>query len=52
VTAPWAVGDRLWVVVTVLTLIASVLLVVSLIRNPALPTGGRSVSLPETTLGV
>ncbi|TCK35401.1 putative membrane protein [Paraburkholderia sp. BL8N3] len=48
----WAVGDGLWAVVTVLMLIASVLLVGSLIRNPALPTGGRPASLPETARGV
>jgi uncharacterized membrane protein len=52
-TAPlWAVGDGLWAVVTVLMLIASVLLLGSLIRNPALPTGGRPAAFPETARGV
>src|SRR5260370_36651577 len=40
-TAPlWPVGDGLWAVATVVMLIASILLMGSLIRNPALPTGG------------
>ena len=52
-TAPlWPVGDVLWAVVTVVMLIASILLMGSLIRNPALPTGGRPNSLPEAARGV
>ncbi|MFL9918142.1 NnrU family protein [Paraburkholderia fungorum] len=52
-TAPlWPVGDALWALVTVVMLIASILLMGSLIRNPALPTGGRPGSLPEAALGV
>lgn len=52
-TAPlWAAGDLLWAVVTVVMLIASILLLGSLIRNPALPTGGRRGSFPEVALGV
>ncbi|OAJ57420.1 MFS transporter [Paraburkholderia ginsengiterrae] len=52
-TAPlWAAGDVLWAVVTVVMLIASILLLGSLIRNPALPTGGRRSSFPEVALGV
>ena len=48
----WAVGNGLWVVVTVLMLLASILLMGSLIRNPALPTGGRPGAFPEAALGV
>ena len=48
----WPVGDVLWAVVTAVMLIASILLMGSLIRNPALPTGGRPGSLPEVALGV
>jgi uncharacterized membrane protein len=52
-TAPlWSVGDGLWAVVTVVMLIASILLMGSLIRNPALPTGGRPGSFPEAARGV
>jgi uncharacterized membrane protein len=48
----WPVGNGLWAIATVLMLIASILLMGSLIRNPALPTGGRAASLPETARGV
>src|SRR6516225_1156392 len=48
----WPVGDVLWAVVTAVMLIASILLMGSLIRNPALPTGGRPGSFPEAALGV
>ncbi|HKT99368.1 MAG TPA: NnrU family protein [Paraburkholderia sp.] len=48
----WAVGNGLWALVTVVMLIASVLLLGSLIRNPALPTGGRPGAFPEAALGV
>ncbi|MFM0198704.1 NnrU family protein [Paraburkholderia fungorum] len=52
-TAPlWPVGDALWALVTVVMLIASILLMGSLIRNPALPTGGRPGPFPEIALGV
>ncbi|SAK85508.1 NnrU protein [Caballeronia arationis] len=50
--ALWPVGNGLWAVVTAVMLIASILLMGSLIRNPALPTGGRPGSFPETALGV
>ncbi len=53
VTAPlWPVGDGLWAAVTVIMLIASILLMGSLIRNPALPTRGQPGVLPETAPGV
>lgn len=48
----WAVGNGLWALVTVVMLIASILLMGSLIRNPALPTGGRPGAFPEVALGV
>lgn len=48
----WPVGDGLWAVATAFMLIASILLMGSLIRNPALPTGGRPSSFPETPRGV
>jgi len=52
-TAPlWPAGNALWAIVTVVMLIASILLMGSLIRNPALPTGGRPGSFPEVALGV
>lgn len=40
----WAVGDGLWALATVLMLIASILLLGSLIRNPALPGGATSAA--------
>ena len=48
----WPVGDGLWAVATAFMLIASILLMGSLIRNPALPTGGRPSSFPEAPRGV
>ncbi|AOY95406.1 MFS transporter [Cupriavidus sp. USMAA2-4] len=52
-TAPlWPVGSGLRALASVLMLIASVLLMGSLIRNPALPTGGRPGTFPETAHGV
>ncbi|ADG15625.1 NnrU family protein [Paraburkholderia atlantica] len=48
----WPAGNVLWAVVTVVMLIASILLMGSLIRNPALPTGGRPAALPEAAHGV
>ncbi|MDR3097950.1 MAG: NnrU family protein [Paraburkholderia sp.] len=48
----WAVGSGLWALVTVVMLVASILLMGSLIRNPALPTGGRPSAFPQAALGV
>jgi uncharacterized membrane protein len=42
----WAVGEGLWTLVTVVMLLASILLMGSLIRNPAFP-GVRMSSAPE-----
>lgn len=53
VTMPlWPVGDALWAIVTVVMLIASILLMGSLIRNPALPSGKRPAALPDAAHGV
>lgn len=48
----WVAGDGIWAVVTVVMLIASILLMGSLIRNPALPTVGRPGAFPEAARGV
>lgn len=48
----WPVGDVLWAVVTVVMLLASVLLMGSLVGNPALPTGGASPPTPVAAKGV
>jgi uncharacterized membrane protein len=54
ISAPfWPVGNTLWAVATLVMLLASVLLMGSLIRNPALPTGGRpAAAAPTTASGV
>lgn len=47
-TPYWAVGDGLWITATVLTFVASVLFIGSLLGNPALPNPtGRSAPTPE-----
>ncbi|CAE6933242.1 hypothetical protein R69608_04795 [Paraburkholderia nemoris] len=52
-TAPlWPAGNGVWAIATVVMLIASILLMGSLIRNPALPTGGRPTAFPQAALGV
>ena len=48
----WPVGDALWAVISVVMLLASVLLMGSLIGNPAMPTGGAPGASPETARGV
>jgi len=48
----WPVGPVLWALVTLVMLLASVLLIGSLIRNPALPTGGAPSVVPEAARGV
>jgi uncharacterized membrane protein len=51
ITAPlWPVGDGLWALVTAVMLVASVLLMGSLIGNPALP--GPVGAVPATAKGV
>jgi uncharacterized membrane protein len=52
-TAPlWPVGDLLWAIVTVVMLIASVLLMGSLIGNPALPDPTGAATAPAEARGV
>lgn len=48
----WPVGDGLWAVVSAVMLVASVLLMGSLVRNPALPTGGAAAAVPAEARGV
>jgi uncharacterized membrane protein len=48
----WTAGDGLWALVSAVMLLASILLMGSMIRNPALPTGGAPGELPETARGV
>ena len=44
----WLVGDTLWAIATIVTLIASILFMGSLVRNPALPDPtGRAKPVPE-----
>jgi len=52
-TAPyWPVGDGLWAVVTVVMLLASMLMLGSLIRNPAMPNAGAAKAVPAAARGV
>ena len=51
-TPLWPVGNILWALVTIVMLLASVLLVGSVIRNPALPTGGAQGPAPDAARGV
>jgi uncharacterized membrane protein len=57
-TAPlWPAGDVLWAIVTAVMLVASILFMGSLIRNPALPNpgapkSGSSVRVPPEAKGV
>lgn len=48
----WSAGDGLWATATAVMLIASILLMGSLVRNPAFPTGGRPSAFPEAARGV
>lgn len=52
-TAPlWPVGDALWAIVSAVMLVASVLLMGSLIGNPALPNPGGQPTVPAEARGV
>jgi uncharacterized membrane protein len=52
-TAPlWPVGDAVWAIVSLVMLLASVLLMGSLIRNPALPNAGHPAPPPVEARGV
>lgn len=48
----WAPGDAVWIVATIVMLVASVLLTGSLLGNPALPTGGKATAIPAEARGV
>lgn len=48
----WPVGDALWAIVSAVVLIASVLLMGSLIGNPALPDPGGQPKAPAEARGV
>ncbi len=48
----WPVGDGLWALATVVMLIASILLMGSLVGNPALPSGGAATPIPVEARGV
>jgi len=48
----WPVGDGAWAGATIVMLLASVLLTGSVIRNPALPSGGRPRTFPDAARGV
>ncbi|HEX7656464.1 MAG TPA: NnrU family protein [Sphingomonas sp.] len=50
--ALWSVGDATWALVTIVMLIASVLLMGSLIGNPALPDPGGKPAVPAAARGV
>ena len=52
-TAPlWVAGDVSWAIATAVMLIASVLLMGSLVGNPALPAPGAVMKTPEQARGV
>lgn len=48
----WPVSNALWIFVTLIMLLASILFMGSLVRNPALPSAGAKVRSPETARGV
>jgi uncharacterized membrane protein len=48
----WPVGDGLWAAATVVMLLAPILLMGSLIRNPAFPNPGSPVQVPAEARGV
>jgi uncharacterized membrane protein len=48
----WPVGDGLWTLVTVVMLLASVLLMGSIVRNPAFPNPGSPTPVPVQARGV
>jgi uncharacterized membrane protein len=48
----WPVGDALWAAATAVMLLAAILLMGSLVRNPALPNPGSPAPVPAEALGV
>ena len=51
-TLLWSVGDALWAAATVVMLLASILLMGSIVRNPALPNPGSPTAVPAEARGV
>ena len=51
-TLLWPVGDSLWAAATVVMLLASILLMGSIVRNPALPNPGSPTAVPAEARGV
>ena len=51
-TPSWPVGDGLWAAATVVMLLASILLMGSIVRNPALPNPGSPTPAPAEARGV
>ena len=51
-TPLWPVGDGLWAASTVVMLLASILLMGSIVRNPALPNPGSPTPVPAEARGV
>jgi len=51
-TLLWPVGDGLWAAATIVMLLASILLMGSIVRNPALPNPGRPTAVPAEARGV
>ena len=50
--AVWPVGNVLWAIVTIVMLVASILFMGSLIKNPALPNPGSPGRVPPEAKGV
>jgi uncharacterized membrane protein len=48
----WPIGDGLWAAATAVMLLASILLMGSLVRNPALPNLGSPTAVPAVARGV
>jgi len=51
-TPLWPVGDGVWAVATVVMLLASILLMGSIVRNPALPNPASPTPVPAEARGV
>jgi len=51
-TLLWPVGDGLWAAAAVVMLLASILLMGSIARNPALPNPGSPTAVPAEARGV
>jgi len=51
-TLLWPVGDGLWAAATVVMLLASILLMGSIVRNPAFPNPGPPTTVPAEARGV